>query len=98
VIDTEVKAVTALAKGAHGKPIITTSGTALAARAPDGGETDEKAPIYDGFVLGKRIHAERAVLDLAKSGAHVVSVRLPQYVYGRGGRSGSQKESLKNAL
>jgi hypothetical protein len=38
VIDTEVNAVTALAKGARGKPIITTSGTALAAPAPDGGK------------------------------------------------------------
>jgi nucleoside-diphosphate-sugar epimerase len=41
VIDTDVKAVTALAKGARGKPIITTSGTAVAAPEPDGGETDE---------------------------------------------------------
>jgi len=85
VIDAEIKAVAALAKGAQGKPIITTSGTALAAPSPDGGETDETAPIYEGFVLSKRIVAERAVLDLAKSGSHVVSVRLPQYVYGRGG-------------
>ena len=53
-IDTEVKAVTALAKGARGKPIITTSGTAVAAPAPDGGETGETAPINEGFVLGKR--------------------------------------------
>jgi nucleoside-diphosphate-sugar epimerase len=36
-------------------------------------------------VLGKRIQAERGVLELAKKGAHVVAVRLPQYVYGRGG-------------
>jgi nucleoside-diphosphate-sugar epimerase len=85
VIDTEIKAVTALAKGAGGKPIITTSGTALAAPSPDGRETDETAPICEGFVLSKRIVAERAALDLAKKGAHVVSVRLPQYVYGRGG-------------
>ena len=85
VIDTEVKAVTALAKGARGKPIIPTSGTAVAAPASDGGETDETAPINEGFVLGKRARAERAVLDLAKQGAHIVSVRLPQYVYGRGG-------------
>jgi len=85
VVDTEVKAVTALAKGAKDKPIITTSGTALATPAPDGGLTAETASINEGFVLGKRIHAERAVLDLAKQGAHVVSVRLPQYVYGRGG-------------
>jgi nucleoside-diphosphate-sugar epimerase len=84
VIDTEVKAVTALAKGAQGSPIITTSGTAIAAPAPDGGETDETAPINEGFVLGKRAHAERAALDLAKHGAHIISVRLPQYVYGRG--------------
>ena len=85
VIDTEVKAVTALVKGAQGKPIITTSGTAIAAPAPDGGETDERAPINEGFVLGVRARAERAVLDLAKNGAHVVAVRLPPYVYGRGG-------------
>ena len=85
VIDTEVKAVTALAKGAQSKPIITTSGTALAAPATGGGETDETAPIYEGFVLSQRIQAERAVLDLAKQGGHVVAVRLPPYVYGRGG-------------
>jgi nucleoside-diphosphate-sugar epimerase len=85
VIDTEVKAVTALAEGARRKPIITASGTALAAPAPDGGETDETAPIDEGFVLSQRIQAERAVLELAKQGAHVVSVRLPPYVYGRGG-------------
>jgi nucleoside-diphosphate-sugar epimerase len=85
VIETEVKAVTALVEGAHGKPIITTSGTAVAVPAPDGGETDETAPINEGFVLGKRIRAERAVLDLAEDGAHVVAVRLPPYVYGRGG-------------
>jgi nucleoside-diphosphate-sugar epimerase len=85
VIDTEVKAVAALAKGAKGKPIITTSGTAVAAPAADGGETGETAAINEGFVLGKRIHAERRVLELAKEGAHVVAVRLPPYVYGRGG-------------
>src|SRR5215831_10727977 len=85
VIDTEVKAVTAIAAGAPGKPLITTSGTAVAAPAPAGGETDETAPVNEGFVLGKRARAEQAVLDLAKTGAHVVSVRLPPYVYGRGG-------------
>jgi nucleoside-diphosphate-sugar epimerase len=85
VIDTEVKAVSALAEGAQGSPIITTSGTALAAPAPDGEETDETAPINEDFVLGQRAYAERAVLDLAKRGTHIVSVRLPPYVYGRGG-------------
>ena len=85
VLNTEIKAVTALAKGAQGKPLITTSGTAVARPAPDGGETDETAPINEGFVLGKRARAEQAVLALANNGAHVVSVRLPPYVYGRGG-------------
>ena len=85
VIDAEIKAVTALAKGAAAKPIITTSGTAVVAPAPDGGLTDEAAPINEAFILGKRIHAEGAVLELSKQGAHTVSVRLPQYVYGRGG-------------
>jgi nucleoside-diphosphate-sugar epimerase len=84
VIDSEIKAVTALASGAKTRPIITTSGTAVVAPAPDGRETDETAPINEAFVLGKRIRAERSVLALAKNGAHVVSVRLPQYVYGRG--------------
>jgi nucleoside-diphosphate-sugar epimerase len=85
VLDAELQAVGALAQGAREKPLITTSGTAVARPAPDGGETDETAPINEGFVLGKRARAERGVLDLAKNGAHVVSVRLPPYVYGRGG-------------
>lgn len=82
VIDIEVKAVAALVEGAGGKPIVTTSGTAVVAPAPHGGETDEEAPINEGFVLGKRVHAERAVLKMA---GHVIAVRLPPYVYGRGG-------------
>jgi len=85
VLDTELKAVSALAKGAQEKLLITTSGTAVARPAPESGETDETAPINEDFVLGKRARAERGVLDLAKSGAHVVVVRLPPYVYGRGG-------------
>jgi nucleoside-diphosphate-sugar epimerase len=85
IIDAEVKAVTALAEGANGRPIIATSGTAFVMPALDGGETDETAPINEGFVLGTRIHAERGVLALAKQGAHIVAVRLPPYVYGRGG-------------
>ena len=85
VINTEVKAVAALAKGSQGKPLITTSGTAFVTPSPDGGETDETAPINESFVLTQRAHAERAALDLAKLGVHVVAVRLPQYVYGRGG-------------
>ena len=62
VIDTEIKAVTALAEGARNKPIITTSGTAFVAPALDGGLTDETAPINHGFILSGRIHAERGVL------------------------------------
>jgi nucleoside-diphosphate-sugar epimerase len=85
VIDIEVKTVAALVEGAGGKPVVTTSGTAVAAPAPDGGETNEDSPINEGFVLGKRIHAERAVLKMAEQGAHTVAVRLPPYVYGRGG-------------
>lgn len=85
VIDIEVKAVAALVEGAGGKPVVATSGTAMVAPAPNGGETDENAPINEGFVLGKRAHAERAVLKMADHGAHIVAVRLPPYVYGRGG-------------
>jgi nucleoside-diphosphate-sugar epimerase len=85
VIDIEVKAVAALVEGAGRKPVVTTSGTAVVAPAPDGGETNEDSVINEGFVLGKRIHAERAVLKMAEQGAHTVAVRLPPYVYGRGG-------------
>ena len=85
VIDIEVKAVAALVEGAGSKPVVTTSGTAVVASAPDGGETTEDSAINEGFVLGKRIHAERAVLRMAEQGAHTVAVRLPPYVYGRGG-------------
>lgn len=85
VIDIEVKAVAALVEGAGSKPVVTTSGTAVVAPAPDGGETNEDSAINEGFVLGKRIRAERAVLKMADQGAHTVAVRLPPYVYGRGG-------------
>ncbi len=98
VIDIKVKAVTALVEGAGRKPVVTTSGTAVVAPAPDGGETNEDSVINEGFVLGKRIHAERAVLKMAEQGAHTVAVRLPPYVYGRGGsffRSGIDAASRK---
>lgn len=85
VIDTEVKAVTALVEGAGKKPVVTTSGTAVVAPAPDGGETNEDSAINEQFVLGQRIQAERAVLKMTEYGAHTVAVRLPPYVYGRGG-------------
>lgn len=85
VIAIEVNAVTALARGAAGRPIITSSGTALVAPAADGGWTDEASALCapGSHALTRRSEAERAVLALR--GAHVVAVRLPPYVYGRGG-------------
>lgn len=85
VIAIEVAAVAALARGAAGRPIIATSGTAFVAPAPDGGWTDEASALCPpaSHALVRRSEAERAVLGLP--GAHVVAVRLPPYVYGRGG-------------
>lgn len=85
VLEIEARAVSALVAGASGKPVIITSGTAFITPRADGGETAEDAPLNKNFVLSERSEAERAALKFVESGAHVVAVRLPPYVYGRGG-------------
>ncbi len=87
ILSTDHKAMKALAKalGKSNKPLVMTSATAFVEPARDGGETDEWAPTSDSFVLKDRVHSERAALALADEGVRVSALRLPPYVYGRGG-------------
>jgi nucleoside-diphosphate-sugar epimerase len=80
-------AVRAMAKGLgkSGKPLVTTSGTAVARPAPDGGETDETSPLTENPFIRQRAGAEADALTLAADGVRASSVRLPGFVYGRGG-------------
>ena len=79
-------AVDAMAEGLKGtgKPFIVSSGTALVEPDPEGRETDEEAPIWKNPSV-ERIKAEQYSLHLKDEGVRVVAIRLPQFVYGRGG-------------
>ncbi|WP_320073217.1 SDR family oxidoreductase [Nostoc sp. MG11] len=68
-----------------GKALVTTSGSGLAAADPDGGETSEDAPPSQTAVLKDRIRSERHALSLSDDRVRVSVIRLPPYVYGRGG-------------
>ena len=68
-----------------GKPLVITSGTAVVDPDPAGGETTEDAPLSQTFVLKNRVRSERHALRLADAGVRVSAIRLPPYVYGRGG-------------
>jgi nucleoside-diphosphate-sugar epimerase len=49
------------------------------------GETNEDSPVSQTFVLRDRIRSERHALRLSEEGVRVSALRLPPYVYGRGG-------------
>ncbi|KAI1412744.1 putative NAD dependent epimerase/dehydratase [Hypoxylon sp. FL1857] len=66
------------------KPLVTTSGTLMAQADPNGGETDETAP-YAQQALVPRHLVEQYDQSLAKKGVKVSTIRLAQWVYGRGG-------------
>ena len=68
-----------------GKPFVITSGTAVVAPDPAGGETTEDSPLSETFVLKDRIRSERHALRLSEAGVRVSAIRLAPYVYGRGG-------------
>ena len=68
-----------------GKALVTTSGSTLAAADPGGGETTEDAPPTETSILKDRILSERHALRLSEDGVRVSAIRLPPYVYGRGG-------------
>lgn len=87
ILRADAAAVDAIGDGLRGsaKPLVTTSGTAFVTPDPSGGETTEDAPIEMSFRLSQRIRSERHALALAENGVHVSTIRLPPYVYGRGG-------------
>ncbi|KAI1340626.1 putative NAD dependent epimerase/dehydratase [Xylariaceae sp. FL0016] len=86
VVEIDRAAVQAMAAGLRGteKPLIITSGTALAKPDPEGGETDENAEEVENPLNG-RWRCEGNGLALAEQGVRVCAVRLAPYVYGRGG-------------
>jgi nucleoside-diphosphate-sugar epimerase len=88
----QILRIDAAAVGALGEPLqgtdkalVVASGTAVVEPDPGGGETAEDAPLSATFVLKDRIRSERNALRLSEKGVRVSVVRLPPYVYGRGG-------------
>lgn len=82
--DCRVLKVFVQALAGSNKPLIATSDTSVLG---DTGPTiaDEKSPIAQGFLLAERAKAEQAVLDTAQQGIRSIVLRLPLYIYGRGG-------------
>jgi len=87
VLRIDAAAVDALGEPLRGtpRPFVVTSGTAVVAPDPAGGETTEDSPLSETFVMKHRIRSERHALRLAEHGVQVSAIRLPPYVYGRGG-------------
>jgi len=87
VLRIDAAAVNALGQPLRGtgKALVITSGTAVVEPDPAGGETTEDSPLSETFVLKHRIRSERNALRLSEDGVRVTAIRLPPYVYGRGG-------------
>ncbi len=88
----EIMRIDAVAVDALGQPLrgtekalVTTSGTAMVDPDSAGGETTEDSPLSQTFILKDRIRSERHALRLSEDGVRVSAIRLPPYVYGRGG-------------
>jgi hypothetical protein len=56
-----------------------------------GGETTEDAPLTQTFVWKNRIRCEQNAVRLREEGIRVSAIRLPPYVYGRGGTISSRR-------
>ncbi|KAF7585853.1 hypothetical protein BBP40_009975, partial [Aspergillus hancockii] len=78
ILKLEFGAIDALAGALTGtdKPLVTTSGTAVVAPDPNGGETDENSPLPEVPLL-PRYRAEEYALAYAKRGVRVTAIRLP---------------------
>lgn len=87
ILRTDAAAVDALASPLIGtsRPLIISSGSALVQPDPNGGETDETAPLQEKPPID-RWKSEAHALSWNQKGVHVNAVRLPPYVYGRGGK------------
>ncbi|KAI2825260.1 hypothetical protein CBS63078_301 [Aspergillus niger] len=81
------ESVTAIAEGLVGtnKPLVVTSGSLVVAAT--GTETDENSALWEeGKALNERIVSERKNLRWwEEKGVRVIVIRLPPFVYGRGG-------------
>ncbi|KAI0836868.1 putative NAD dependent epimerase/dehydratase [Hypoxylon sp. FL0890] len=66
------------------KPLVTTSGTLMVEPDPNGGVIDETAPYAKKSLLPRHV-VEQYDQSLAKKGIRVSTIRLAQWVYGRGG-------------
>lgn len=99
ILAVDTAAVNALATPLVGttKPLITTSGTSVVAAAPNGDETDESSPLALNPIIPRHL-AESNALSWAGKGVRSISLRLPQYVYGRGTRTGFAALLLKLAI
>ncbi|KAL4882533.1 hypothetical protein BJY04DRAFT_36778 [Aspergillus karnatakaensis] len=99
LVDLDITAVSALAKGLEGsgKPLVVTHGTALVQADPSGEETDETTPLASGN-FGARGVAEKHALSFVEKGVRVISIRLPQYVYGRGNTTGFAARLIQLAI
>lgn len=100
ILRIEMTALDAIADGLQGKSkaLLVTSGTGLAMPDAIGGETTEDAPLAQGAnPLLKRISSERHALGLRGRNIRVGVIRLPPYVYGRGGGGGFVAILLKMA-
>ncbi|KAK9343368.1 hypothetical protein V1522DRAFT_413458 [Lipomyces starkeyi] len=87
VLRIDAAAVDAMGEPLRGteKALVITSGTAVVDPDPAGGETTEDSPPSQTFVMKDRIRSERHALRLSEDGVRVSAIRLPPYVYGRGG-------------
>lgn len=86
VLRTEGNAIAAMAKSLKGtgKPLVYSGVTTLVQPDPQAHETDEDAPIVEKPLL-RRMEAEASALAWAKEGVKISVLRLPPYVWGRGG-------------
>ena len=78
------------------KPLITTSDTSVLGNT--GSDiVDEDYPIATGFFLAERARAEAAVLRASQHNIRSVVLRLPLYIYGRGGGTSYVPMRLQDA-
>jgi len=87
ILRIDAAAVDALAEPLRGtgKPLVITSGTLVVEPDPAGGETTEESPLWKDPPL-PRIRSELHALSWSEKGVRVSAIRLPPYVYGRGGK------------
>jgi nucleoside-diphosphate-sugar epimerase len=82
----DIRVIEALTQALAGsaKPFIATSDTSVLGDT-ESAIADEDYPIAEGFLLAERAKAERAVLAAAQQTIRSAVLRLPLYIYGRGG-------------